>query len=74
MTAGDFIALAALGVSIWNAIKIREVHVIMNSRLSELLTSTGKEQFAAGRREGLEKSSQKSSQKASAPKGAKGKA
>lgn len=45
-------AVAAVLVSIWNTIKIREVHVLVNSRLTELLTITRDASKAEGLKEG----------------------
>ena len=33
-------AIGAVAVSLWNTIKIRDVHVSLNSRLSQLLAAT----------------------------------
>lgn len=52
-----FAAVAALGavaVSILNSYKINEVHVLMNSRLDELLDLTTKAATAAGFKAGQE--------------------
>jgi hypothetical protein len=48
------LSILTLLISIHNKYAIKELHVIVNSRLTELLKSTGEEQHAAGRREGLE--------------------
>lgn len=45
-------AAGALVVSVYNAIKINEVHVIVNSRLSELLVITKEAANAEGRLQG----------------------
>lgn len=47
-------AVGALGVSIYNTTKIGEVHILMNSRLSELLELTQKASKAEGLKEGRE--------------------
>ena len=45
-------AVAALGVSIINYRHIQEVHISVNSRLTELLALTSSSERAAGRLEG----------------------
>lgn len=47
-------ALGALAVSIWNSTKIKEVHVLINSRLTELLELTKTSSKAEGVKEGRE--------------------
>jgi hypothetical protein len=51
------VAAAALITSLSNHKDIKELHVIVNSRLSELLEQKGKAEHAAGRREGIESKS-----------------
>lgn len=38
----------SIGVGLWNVIKIREIHLSMNSRLDQLLASSAGEAHAAG--------------------------
>jgi len=40
--------IIAIGIGLWNAVKIREVHLSMNSRLDQLLMSSIGEAHAAG--------------------------
>lgn len=47
-------ALGALGVSIFNMFKIKEVHLLINSRLTQLLELTQKSSKAEGVKEGRE--------------------
>ena len=42
------IACASLGVGIWNTVKIKEVHMVMNSRLDQLLKISTTAAYAAG--------------------------
>jgi hypothetical protein len=51
-TPPTIVALGALAASLSNYRKIAELHVIVNSRLSELLKVTGKASFAEGKAEG----------------------
>lgn len=41
-------ALGAVAVSVWNSIKIRDVHVSLNSRLSQLVLASEKAARANG--------------------------
>lgn len=47
-------AIVAAGVSFWNTRKINEIHVIINSRLTELLALTKTSSKAEGVKEGRE--------------------
>jgi hypothetical protein len=42
------IAAASLAVGIWNSVKIREVHLVMNSRLDQLLKISTAKAYAEG--------------------------
>lgn len=50
-------AVGALAVSIYNTTKINEVHVLMNSRLTELLELTKKASMAEGLKQGRDERS-----------------
>jgi uncharacterized protein YbgA (DUF1722 family) len=52
-TPPTIVSLGALIASISNHQKIQELHVIVNSRLSELLSEGKKASFAEGRAEGV---------------------
>jgi hypothetical protein len=47
-------AALAFITSLFNRHAIKKVHLIINSRLSQLLEERGKAEHAAGRREGIE--------------------
>lgn len=53
-TVVAFAALGAFGVSAYNVTQIKEVHLIMNSRLTELLDLTRKAATAEGLKLGRE--------------------
>lgn len=42
------LCIIAILIGLWNALKIREVHLVTNSRLDQLLTSSISEAHAAG--------------------------
>lgn len=46
-------AVGALGVSAWNTWRIQELHVLVNSRLTELLTITAAAARAEGHLQGV---------------------
>lgn len=43
-----FAALIAAGVSVWNAVKIEQVHIATNSMKDALVKSTGEQAYAKG--------------------------
>ena len=47
-------ALGAVGVSIWNSKRIKEVHLLINSRMDELLRVSGIASRAEGVQQGRE--------------------
>ena len=49
-----FLSLITLFVAVKNMKAGKELHISLNSRLSELLKVTGESSHAAGRREGIE--------------------
>lgn len=51
-------AVGGLALSIFNYRKIEEVHILVNSRLSELLALTSASSHAAGKLEGQAEASQ----------------
>lgn len=53
-TVSSVVGILALVVSIYVAFAVKDVHVLMNSRLTELLDLTQKASKAEGVKEGLE--------------------
>jgi hypothetical protein len=53
------LSLVTLYVAIQNRKQGQELHISLNSRLSQLLQSTGEAAHAAGRREGVESTDKK---------------
>ena len=51
------VAIGALGVAVWAVFKIEEVHIVLNSRLSQLLEAVGDAREAEGVRKELARSS-----------------